>query len=240
MWKLAGLRKDSSNHELLLILNPSRSAFHFPDYLPACAKVSVSHLLAKEVWYPAAAGGSKSCTKWYVCLATEENWQQRVIYPVSSWRYEGNGSIKFLIRLPVETWDFFFFCWLIVWQGIRWQFWLVFRKAPSRADVSMCAVLKNLTSCSVKQVLYVKVSLFFTRTYSAESHQAVSRLWLHFRLDLESSEKKILIKAIFEHFLWVSDVWFTDLLCRNALHILFKAALLTFLHQRQINWLWAV
>lgn len=108
MWKFAGLRKDSSNHELLLILNPSRSAFHFPDYLPACAKVSVSHLLAKEVWYPAAAGGSKSCTKWYVCLATEENWQQRVIYPVSSWRYEGNGSIKFLIRLPVETWDFFF------------------------------------------------------------------------------------------------------------------------------------
>lgn len=63
MWKLAGLRKDSSNHELLLILNPSRSAFHFPDYLPACAKVSVSHLLAKEVCDPAAAGGSKSCTK---------------------------------------------------------------------------------------------------------------------------------------------------------------------------------
>ncbi len=116
--ELAGLRKDSSNNELLLTLNPSLSAFHFPGCLPACANVSVSYLLTKDLWHPLAASRRKSCTKWYVYLATEEKWQQRVIYLVSSPGYEGNRSFKFLIRLAVETWDFYR---LIVWQGIRWQ-----------------------------------------------------------------------------------------------------------------------
>lgn len=111
--ELAGLRKDSSNNGQPLILNPSH-----PAYLPACANVSVSSLLTEDPWRPPAAGGAKSCSTWYVYLATEEKWQQRVIHLVWSRGYEGSRSFKFLIRLAVETLDFYR---LIVWQGIRWQ-----------------------------------------------------------------------------------------------------------------------
>lgn len=45
-----------------------------------------------------------------ICLPGNrgEGGRQRVIYPVSSGRNERNGSIKFLIRLAMETWHFFF------------------------------------------------------------------------------------------------------------------------------------
>lgn len=67
----------------------------------------------------------------------------RVIYLVSSQRYEENRSFKFLISLAVETWDFLqAYC--LTGDQMTGGFWLVF---SSRADVSMCAELKNLTLC---------------------------------------------------------------------------------------------
>lgn len=189
---LAGLRKDLSNYEMLLILNPSFSAFHFPAYLPMCQWAICS---LKIRWLQ--AGGNHAQNDVY--FVTEGKWQHRVIYLVSSWGYELNGSFKFLTRPAVKNLQAF------LCQGIRWQsgFWLVFRKAPSRADVSMCAVLKNLTSCSWKKCTVCQRQFIFYLYIQYEvspSNVAPLQVKVRFHfcttVTLKSSEKDINIKSI--------------------------------------------
>ena len=165
----------------------------------------------------------KSCAQWCVYFATEGKWQLRLIYLHSSQSYDGNRPFKFLIRLAVESWDFYR---LIVWQGDQMTVGscLVFCRALSRADVSMCAAFKNLTSCSWKKRTACQ-SQFILYLY-IQYGTSPSSACLNLSYSGEFSQK-IIIKEVFVAFPAIQSCFTLFVMAKYSDHWV-KPARLTF------------
>lgn len=95
-----------------------------------------------------------------------EERHQRVINTVEL-RRRRIGTINFSLRLAVETWHFISAAYCLTGDQMT-VLACVSKESTNWVDVSVCAKLKNLTSCSAKHATYVKISLYLN---SAETER---------------------------------------------------------------------
>lgn len=90
-----------------------------------------------------------------------EERHQRVINTVEL-RRRRVGTINFSLRLAVETWHFISAAYCLTGDQMT-ALACVSKESANWVDVSVCARLKNLTSCSAKHATYVKISLYLNK-----------------------------------------------------------------------------